>query len=237
VAVLDGVVENGGKRVDQLADRRRSERDDLPPAMIAELRSSGDRGPQVCGLADLVCLEGQAELRVNLVEPARREERQQMPAQAPEVVASGVFLDRPVAEHAVGPRLQPIGRVLVEGRNGPRRRGGLRRHSRMGRLAGPDAGVDARDDVAELSTRRPFVPATTTPAFARCAFVEGDALATAAGMKAKLVSAGAVGQRLGDHASGRYTGHERPLMRPLIAFIKAACAMSSGRARTPMVIS
>ena len=196
--------------------------------MIAEVRPRGDRDPQVGGLADLVGLEGQAELRVDLVEPAGREERQQMPAQAPEVVPSGVLLDRLVAEHAVRPRLQPIGRVLVEGRNGPRRRGGLRRHSRMRRLPGPDPRADSRNDVAELSTRRPLVPATATSALARCAFMEGDALATTAGMKAELVGTGAVGQRLGDDAPGPYTGHERPLRRLAIPFATAAVALSSG---------
>jgi len=53
VAVLDGVVEDRGKRVDQLADRRRSERDDPPAAMIAEVRPRGDRGLQACRRADL----------------------------------------------------------------------------------------------------------------------------------------------------------------------------------------
>jgi hypothetical protein len=85
--------------------------------------------------------------------------------------------------------------------------------------------VDARDDVAELSTRRPFVPAATTPAFARCAFVEGDALATTASMKAEFVGAAAVGQRLGDDASGPYTRHERPSRMPLIPFFKVAVAL------------
>jgi hypothetical protein len=38
MTIFDGIVEDGGKRVDQLADRRWSERDDLPLAMIAEVR-------------------------------------------------------------------------------------------------------------------------------------------------------------------------------------------------------
>ena len=68
VAVLDRVVEDRREHVDQLAERRRAERNAAPVALVAQVRAGGDRGAQLAGLAHLVGLERKAQLGVDLVE-------------------------------------------------------------------------------------------------------------------------------------------------------------------------
>src|SRR3954452_20617130 len=114
-------------------------------------RSTGrDRSAELLCLAELDLLEAQAQLPVDLVEPVRAEKRQQMRGQPPPVVRPRVVVDRLVADDAVGLRLQPPGRVLVEaghlvcaGRSAVARAGGSL----------PHAGTDPRKLVVEFDAR------------------------------------------------------------------------------------
>ena len=99
VPVLDGLVEDRGQAVDELADRRRAEWP-APPTPVPQFGAGVDRAPQLGGFPQLVGLERQAELGVDLVEAVLAEERQQVLGQSPAVVALRVGVDRPVAEDA-----------------------------------------------------------------------------------------------------------------------------------------
>ena len=136
VAVLDGLVEDRGERVDELADRGGAERSEASSAAVAEVGAGGDRVAELACLAQLVRLEGEAEL-------ARRSRRGGSEAkngsrwrEAPAVVAR---CSRRSACRRARRRASPSAtrRVLVEGRH--RAVGcGAARGRRLGRV--PDAG-------------------------------------------------------------------------------------------------
>src|SRR3954447_16312648 len=127
--------------------------DDPSTAGVAKIGAGIDRPPQLSGLADLVGLEGQAQVGVDLVEAVRAEEREKVGAQSPEVVRTRAGRDALVAKHSVGLGLQPVGRVLVEGRHRARRGRSVRRDARVLRLSAPNTRANAREDVAELAAR------------------------------------------------------------------------------------
>lgn len=156
VAVLDRVVEDRGEGVDQLADRGGRERDGSATASVADVGACVERGTQLARLAQLAGLEGEAQVRVDRVEAAVPEERQQVACKPPAVVADRVRRDPLVADRAVDLRLQPPGGVDVEGRDGAvlgrRRERGRRLRWR------PHADADAREDVPQLRACAGLVP-------------------------------------------------------------------------------
>lgn len=198
VSVFDRVVEDRCQAVDGLADRRGSERDAAPVVIVADIRAGGEVGAQVARLAHLLGLEVEAEIGVDRIETMRSEERQQVAAEQPEVVVAGVLGERSIAEDAVGASLQPERCVLVEGGHRARLRG---RRLLGWRVAAPDSGTHARQDVAQLASRRAFGPSAAAAALAVGALVKRDALAPTVGAEAQLELQCAVGASACSQAS------------------------------------
>ena len=83
------------------------------------------------------------------------------------------------------------------------RLGLLRSLARPGLVGLPDANADAREDVAQLATRGPLVPAATAAAFAVRTLVHDDALALAVREESQLEHATAVREFPSAHAALR----------------------------------
>ena len=107
VAVLDRVVEDRGELVEHFADRARRQRHHSLLVLVAQLGARLDRRTQLARLLELVSLEGEAQVRVDLIEPVVGEEGQQMRLDLPAVLLLRVGADRLGPENAVDLGLQP----------------------------------------------------------------------------------------------------------------------------------
>jgi hypothetical protein len=207
VAVLDCIIEDRRQPVDQLPHRCRPERDGAPAAPVADVGARFDRLADLGCLAQLARLELTADVAVDLVERAVAEERQQVAAEPPAVVARGALGDRLVAEDAVNLGLQPPRGVLVERR---RLGGGRRCLERRGRLGPwPHARAHPGLDVPEFGSRARLVPAATAAASASGSLVQDDELAAPACAEAQMERPGAVGEFACFDGAARDRSHQR----------------------------
>ena len=114
----------------------------------------------------------------------------------------------------------------MEGGDGSRGRGSVRRNPRVLLVATPDAGPDASEDVPELDARRTLVPAATAAAVALAAFVKRHAFTTTADAEPKLEGARAVDEDLRLDASRRLPAHRSGTDRLIAGFYGPPAGLS-----------
>jgi hypothetical protein len=204
--VLDGLVEDRGERINELAQRGGAQGAELAAALIAQVGPGPDGLADLVGLAELVGLELLAELRGDLVQAIAAEERGEV-RQAPAVVDLRVSGNRSVAELPGDLPLQPPAGVIGEGP-------GLAMHGLEGQGwlgALPDSDADAGEDVAQLGSGGGLVPSAAAAAGASAELVQDDPLASAVEADAQMERAGPVGEDVNVNRPVRDARHQAAL--------------------------